>query len=86
MSLQNEFEEIKLLSSMALENYKRKNFNYIHFGLIQIAIKPLSRIGIDSPILMLLRDKTLLKFEDSLLGAVQSNLCNNQASSSSSFT
>ncbi|KAL0723058.1 hypothetical protein Bca4012_037657 [Brassica carinata] len=25
---------------------------------------------------MLLRDKTLLKFEDSLLGAVQSNLCN----------
>lgn len=76
LSLQNEFEEIKLLSSMALENYKRKKFNYIHFGLIQIAIKPLSRTGIDSPILMLLRDKTLLKFEDSLLGAVQSNLCN----------
>ena len=76
LSLQNEFEEIKLLSSLALEKYKQKGFNYIHFGLIQIAIKPLSRTGIDSPILMLLRDKTLLKFEDSLLGAVQSNLCN----------
>jgi len=76
LSLQNEFEEIKLLSSIALENYKRNKFNYIHFGLVQIAIKPLSRTGIDSPILMFLRDKTLLKFEDSLLGAVQSNLCN----------
>ena len=31
---------------------------------------------IDSPILMLLRDKTLLKFDDFLLGAIQSNLCN----------
>lgn len=76
LSLQNEFEEIKLLSSLALDKYRKKGFNYIYFGLIQIAIKPLSRTGIDSPILMLLRDKTLLKFEDSLLGAVQSNLCN----------
>ena len=71
MSLQKEFEEIKLLSSLALDKYRQKGFNSINFGLIQIAIKPLSRTGIDSPILMLLRDKTLLKFEDSLLGAVQ---------------
>lgn len=55
---------------------KIHDISYIHFGLIQIAIKPLFRTGIDSPILMLLRDKTLLKFEDSLLGAVQTNLCN----------
>lgn len=55
---------------------KIHDISYIHFGLIQIAIKPLFRTGIDPPILMLLRDKTLLKFEDSLLGAVQTNLCN----------
>ena len=76
LSLQYEFEEIKLLSSLALDIYKQKGFNYLHFGLIQIALKPLSRTGIDQPVLMLLRDKTLLKFEDSLLGVVQTNLCN----------
>ena len=76
LSLQNEFEEIKLLNQIALEEYRQKGFNYIHFGLIQIAIKPLSKLGIDSPVLLLLRDKTVLKFQDSLLGAVQSNLCN----------
>ena len=76
LSLQHEFEEIKLLSSLALDKYKQKGFNYLHFGLIQIALKPLSRTGIDQSVLMLLRDKTLLKFEDSLLGVVQTNLCN----------
>ena len=45
-------------------------------GLVQVAIKPLYRLGLDVPICLLLRDNMLLNFDDSLLAVLQSNLAN----------
>ncbi|KAJ8552789.1 hypothetical protein K7X08_020182 [Anisodus acutangulus] len=41
---------------------------------VQVAVKPLYRLGLDTPICLLLRDARMLNFEDSLLGVLQSNL------------
>lgn len=42
LSLQNKFEKIKLLSTSTLSKYRDQGFNYLHFGLIQVAIKALA--------------------------------------------
>ena len=72
LSLEN--EEIKLLSQKSIDNFKQK-YNYLHFGLVQIAAKPLSREGLDTSLLLCLRDSRFLDFNDSLLGMVETSLC-----------
>ncbi|KAG5606712.1 hypothetical protein H5410_028204, partial [Solanum commersonii] len=49
-------------------------YNYLHIGLVQVAVKPLFRKGLDIPVCVLLRDDHFLNFDDSLLGVLQSNL------------
>ena len=49
-------------------------YGYLHLGLIQVAVKPLTRLRLDSPILICLRDRRLKKFHDSLLAVLESNL------------
>ncbi|KAG5610061.1 hypothetical protein H5410_021342 [Solanum commersonii] len=48
----------------------------IFIGLVQVAVKPLYRLGLDVLIFLLLRDNKLLNFDDSLLAVLQSNLAN----------
>ena len=50
-------------------------FRYIHFGLVQV-VKPLTKLGIDTPVFLTLRNDRLKTYEDSLLAMVQSNVCN----------
>ena len=69
-----EHEEIKLLSKKSIDSFKQK-YNYLHFGLVQIAAKPLSREGLDTSLLLCLRDSRFLDFNDSLLGMVETSLC-----------
>ncbi|KAL3527334.1 hypothetical protein ACH5RR_011990 [Cinchona calisaya] len=69
-----EYDEIKLLSKRSIEIFKQK-YNYLHFGLVQIAAKPLSREGLDTSVLLYLRDARFLDFNDSLLGMVETSLC-----------
>ncbi|GAV79143.1 LOW QUALITY PROTEIN: MP domain-containing protein, partial [Cephalotus follicularis] len=52
-----------------------KNFKYIYFALVQITIKPLTR-GLNSFVLTCLRDARHLNFDDSLIGAIETSLCN----------
>ncbi|XP_070034473.1 uncharacterized protein [Nicotiana tomentosiformis] len=75
IAINNSLEIIKLLSEHDLNRYKNR-FNYLHIGLVQIAVKPLFRKCLDVPICVLLRDARLLNFDDSLLGILQSNLAN----------
>ncbi|XP_075091968.1 uncharacterized protein LOC142172095 [Nicotiana tabacum] len=75
IAINNSLEIIKLLSEQDLNRYKRQ-FNYLHIGLVQIAVKPLFRKGLDVPICVILKDDRLLNFDDSLLGVLQSNLAN----------
>ena len=57
-------------------NHHRKKFNYIHIGLVQVAIKPLFRLGLDIPVFTCLRDARSINFTDSILSMIDSNLAN----------
>ena len=74
IALDADHEEIKLLSKRTIEKHKEK-YNYIHFGLVQIAAKPLTREGLDTSLLLCLRDSRFLEFNDSLLGMAETSLC-----------
>lgn len=68
------YETIRLFTKNSVEKHKQK-FNYLHIGLVQIGIKPLTREGLDTSILLCLRDCRMLDFNDSLLGTVETSLC-----------
>lgn len=42
---------------------------------MQIAVKPLTRVGLNISLSTCLRDKRYNKFQDSLLGIIESSLC-----------
>ena len=64
---------INLFSKDTIKSH-RKKFKYLHVGLVQIAVKPLFRLGLDVPILLTLRDKRHLNFENLILSLLESNL------------
>jgi hypothetical protein len=72
--LESDHEDIKLLFSKSIEKYRQK-YNYLHFGLVEIAAKPISREGLDTSLLLCLRDSCFIDFNDSLLGMVETSLC-----------
>lgn len=76
ISIQNEFQTIHLLSKSTIQNHLKHGNRFMHFGVIQIAIKPLVREGVNSPIYLTLRDKKLKRYKSSLLAMVQTNICN----------
>ena len=45
-----------------------KKFSYLHIGMVQVAIKPLTRKGIKASVLMCLCDARFKVFTDSILG------------------
>ncbi|KAM7462318.1 hypothetical protein LguiA_030439 [Lonicera macranthoides] len=70
----NNFDSLQLLHEDEILRYKDK-YKYIHFGLIQVAIKPLTSLGLNASLLIDLRDCRHNKFLDSLLGMIQTSLC-----------
>ena len=48
----------------------KKDYNFIHFGMIQVATKPLTRIGLNTSIVMHLGDNKHLDYQDSMIGAI----------------
>ena len=42
--------------------------------MIQVAVKPLTRLGLNTYIVMCLRDNRHLEYRDSIIGAVQAGL------------
>ena len=75
IQLIKDFETIRLLSKNSIDQH-RKKFNYLHIGMVQIGVKPLTREGLNTSILICLRDCRHLDFTDSLLGTVETSLCN----------
>ncbi|KAI5681125.1 hypothetical protein M9H77_02352 [Catharanthus roseus] len=76
MNIQEKSQTIPLLSKVSLQKYAEKGFRYIHYGLIQVAVKPLVHIGVDAPVYLALRDKRLKRYKPSLLAMIQTNICN----------
>ncbi|GAV70499.1 LOW QUALITY PROTEIN: zf-CCHC domain-containing protein/MP domain-containing protein [Cephalotus follicularis] len=68
-------QNIQLLDEKTVKELA-KNFKYIHFDLVQVTIKPLTRQGLNTSILACLRDARHLNFDDSLIGAIEPSLCN----------
>ncbi|KAK9734934.1 hypothetical protein RND81_04G172400 [Saponaria officinalis] len=75
-SVQSDTETLNLLSHTSVQKYIQNKYRFIHFGLVQVAVKPLVHKGVDSPIYMALRDNRLQSYKDSLLAVVQTNVCN----------
>ena len=51
-----------------------KKFSYLHIGMVQVAIKPLTRKGINAFVLMCLCDARFKNFKDSILGMITTSL------------
>ncbi|XP_061993067.1 uncharacterized protein LOC133710928 [Rosa rugosa] len=49
---------------------------FLHIGLVQIGVKPLTRKGLNASILLCLRDARFTDFNDSTLGIIESSLFN----------
>ena len=47
----------------------------MHIGLVQVAVKPLLRTGVNALIYLALRDKRLRHYKSSLLAMIQTNVC-----------
>ena len=73
ISIEQEDQVIRLLDSQSIERHK-KDYNFIHFDMIQVAAKPLTRVGLNTSIVMCLRDDRHLDYWDSIIGAVQARL------------
>ena len=65
---------IIILEQNMLDQHIKKGYNFIHLGLIQVAAKPNYRLGVNMPIMMLLRDIRLLQFKDYVIAVMESNL------------
>ncbi|GAV59543.1 MP domain-containing protein, partial [Cephalotus follicularis] len=68
-------QNIKLLDEKTIKELA-KFFKYIHFPLVQVTIKPLTRQGLNTSVLVCLRDARHLNFDDSLITAIETSLSN----------
>ena len=64
---------VKLLSNRDLNKYK-KEYKFIHIGLVQVAFKPLTLEGLPESFIAALRDARNLNWKQSLMGIMQSSL------------
>ncbi|XP_052177242.1 uncharacterized protein LOC127791414 [Diospyros lotus] len=71
--IRGEYVELHLLDTQAVRHHMIK-YGYLHFGLVQVAVKPLTAAGLDCSVLVCLRDCRFLKFHQSLLAAAQASL------------
>jgi hypothetical protein len=73
VSLNKEYETIKLFSKDDIEMHKQEYY-FIYIRLVQVAVKPLTIQGLNNSVLLCLRDCRHLNFKDSLLGSIKSSL------------
>ena len=75
-ALSKEHETCQLLNLESIKKHKNDGNNFLHIGLVQVAIKPLTRLGLKASILLCLGDARFTNFSDSTLGLIDSSLCN----------
>ena len=50
ISLQNGMQSIGMISPIALAQHLQAKYRFMHIGLVQVAVKPLLRTGVDNHI------------------------------------
>ena len=74
-SLFDEYETIQLFLADSINRHKEK-YVFLHVGLVHVAVKPLTREALNTSVLLCLRDDRHLRFNDSLLGMMETSLHN----------
>jgi len=75
ISLQSGMQTIGMIKSNSIQSHLKANYRFMHIGLVQVAIKPLLKTGVNAPIYLALRDKRLRHYKSSLLAVIQTNVC-----------
>lgn len=70
----NEDVTCRLLTKTYMDGFVTKQHEFLHLGLVQIAIKSLMRDGLEAPITVCLRDGRHRDFNNSLLAIVETDL------------
>ena len=73
-SISRTHEKCCLFNRRNINEFLAKKSNYLHIGLVQVAVKPLTRKGINASILMCLKDARFKDFHTSILGMITSSL------------
>ena len=73
-SINKEYETCYLLPFAALKAHRKDGHKFLHIGLVQVGVKPLIRERLNNSILIALRDTHHIRFNDSLLGTIESSL------------
>ena len=73
-SISKTHEKCYLFSKRNINDFLAKKLSYLHIGLVQAAVKPLTRRGINASVLICLRDARFKKFNDSILGMIIASL------------
>ena len=64
----------QLFNKRFVEYFMAKGYKFMHIGFVQVAVKPLTKLGINASMLLCLRDARFLNFRISILGMIQSSL------------
>ncbi|CAK9154834.1 unnamed protein product [Ilex paraguariensis] len=75
LPIRNEYEDFLLIDRNTIQEHEQQ-YNYLHIGLIQVAVKPLTTKGLNSSVLVCLRDGRCLDFNASQIAMVESSLSN----------
>ncbi|WMV38339.1 hypothetical protein MTR67_031724 [Solanum verrucosum] len=73
LALNSSEQTIRLLNKRDIELYK-KQYNFLHIGMIQIVFKPLTLKGLPETFLAALRDARNLNFRQSLMRSIESTV------------
>ncbi|KAK0590161.1 hypothetical protein LWI29_023362 [Acer saccharum] len=63
-----------LLNKNSLNHYHKIGYSDLHIGSVQIGLKPLAKIGLNNSILVVLRDKRITNYKESILGIAETSL------------
>ncbi|KAK2642001.1 hypothetical protein Ddye_023764 [Dipteronia dyeriana] len=74
MKFQNNTFSTNLLNKNSLTHYNKIGFNDLHIGSVQVGIKSLSKIGLNNSLLIVLRDKRITNYKESILGMAETSL------------
>ena len=75
-ALSKQHETCQLFSPESIKKHRKDGHNFLHIGLVQIGVKPLTRRGLNASVLLCLRDARFTNFGDSTLGIIESSLVN----------
>lgn len=67
---------MNLFSKKSIIHYIKQGYKFLHIGLVQIAIKPLTMEGLNTVMHVSLRDCRHTIYKSSIIGLVETNLTN----------